>query len=62
MVKESVKTEIIGLLEQISEDQLLEVLGYLRELADLSEMDSHTGDKLSKIMFEDDNLLHRLAQ
>ena len=61
MVQESVKTEIIGLLGQIPEDQLLGILEYLRELVDLSELDHQTGDNLSKIMFEDNNLLHRLA-
>lgn len=62
MKVDPVKEEIVQLLDQIPDYQLLGVLEYLRELSKLSELDQEVGDNLSKIMFEDDNLLKRLAQ
>jgi hypothetical protein len=62
MGKEEIREAILELMEQIPENALLGVLEYLRELAKVSEMDPVLGDNLSKIMFEDDDLLQQLAQ
>lgn len=62
MGKEEIRAAILELMEQIPENALLGVLEFLRELARVSEMDPVLGDNLSKIMFEDDDLLRQLAQ
>lgn len=62
MGKEEIRAAILELMQQIPENALLGVLEFLRELARVSEMDPVLGDNLSKIMFEDDDLLRQLAQ
>jgi len=56
------KIEIIGLLDEMSEVSVINVLEYLREMKTLIELDEETATNLSLIMREDNQLLKQLAK
>ncbi len=56
------KIEIINLLDQMSEQNIITVLEYARDLIRLAEIDEEAARYLTEIMKEDNNLLKRLAE
>ena len=56
------KIEIIGLLNEMSEVSVINVLEYLREMKTLIELDEETATNLSLIMKEDNQVLKQLAK
>lgn len=60
-VKEA-KLEIINILEEIPDDSIFELLELIRELKNLSQLDTETSAYLIQIMREDDDLLKELAK
>lgn len=62
MVREKVKSEILGLLDQIPDQHISMILTYMQDLLQLIAIDEEAVRHLSKIMKEDDNLLKKLAE
>ncbi len=60
-IKEA-KIEIIGLLDEMSEVSVINVLEYLREMKNLMTLDEETATNLNKIMQEDNQVLRQLAK
>lgn len=56
------KVEIIGLLDEMPEVSVINVLEYLREMKILVGLDEETAINLSLIMKEDNQLLKQLAK
>ena len=56
------KTEIIQLLDQMSDQYIPTVLEYIKDLIALQKQDEEVSNHLTEIMEEDDNLLRRLAE
>jgi hypothetical protein len=61
MSREEVKSAIHQLLENTSEEVLVEVLDYLKSAEDKSEKSIALSQNLRKILREDKKLLERLA-
>jgi len=62
MVREKVKSEILGLLDQIPDQHISMILTYMQDLLQLIAIDEDAVRHLSEIMKEDDNLLKKLAE
>jgi hypothetical protein len=62
MVREKVKSEILGLLDQIPDQHISMILMYMQDLLQLIAIDEEAVRHLSEIMKEDDNLLKKLAE
>ena len=62
MVREKVKSEILGLLDQIPDQHISMILTYMQDLLQLIAIDEEAVRHLSEIMKEDDNLLKKLAE
>ena len=62
MTKQEIKTEINQILESLPEDQLDEVLAYLKQIKKMSFSSAKRSQSLIKIMREDREVLQRLAQ
>ena len=62
MVREEMKSEILGLLDQIPDSHISIVLTYMKDLLQLIAIDEEAVRHLGDIMKEDDNLLKRLAE
>ncbi len=56
------KAEIIGLLDEMTEVSVINVLEYLREMKILTNLDEETATNLSIIMQEDNQVLKQLAK
>ncbi len=62
MKRSDIHTKINELLKSIPEDNLKQVLEYLKEIQDKSSSKVALSHNLNKILEEDRNLLKRLAQ
>lgn len=62
MSTQEAKKEIIRLLDRLSEESIMTVLTYMRDLVELSQIDSEVAQHVHDILKEDDNLLKRLAE
>lgn len=62
MTAREIKSEIQKTLDNIPEDVLQDILGYLKELQNKSSDQAKLGKNLRDILTEDKELLHRLAQ
>lgn len=62
MTAREIKSEIQKTLDNIPEDVLQDILGYLKELQNKSSDQAKLGKNLRDILKEDKELLHRLAQ
>jgi hypothetical protein len=62
MVREKLKSEILGLLDQIPDQHISMILTYMKDLLQLIALDEEAARHLGDIMKEDDNLLKRLAE
>ena len=62
MIKEEVKSEILGLLDQVPDQHISMILTYVKDLLELIAIDEEATRHLGEIMREDDNLLKRLAE
>ena len=62
MTRQEIKTEINQILESLPEDQLDEVLAYLKQIKKMSFSSAKRSQSLIKIMREDREVLQRLAQ
>ena len=62
MVREKVKSEILGLLDQIPDQHISMILTYMQDLLQLIAIDEEAVRHLSEIIKEDDNLLKKLAE
>lgn len=62
MIREEMKSEILGLLDQIPDQHISIILTYVKDLLQLIAIDEDAVRHLNEIMKEDDNLLKRLAE
>ena len=62
MTTTEIKSESQKTLDNIPEDILQDILGYLKELEGKSSAHAKLGGNLREILTEDKDLLHRLAQ
>lgn len=56
------KSEILELLDQVSDRHFPAILEYLKQFKQLMEIDEEAVTHLERIMKEDDNLLKRLTE
>jgi hypothetical protein len=62
MSKNEVKEQINKVLDNVSDEALESILGYLQELISKSETDFILSNNLNKILSEDKEVLERLAK
>ena len=62
MTTKEIKDKINSVLDKIPDEILEDVLEYLKSLTNKSAHDIHLSKNLSKILYEDKNLLERLAK
>jgi hypothetical protein len=62
MSKNEVKEQINKVLDNVSDEALESILGYLQELISKSETDFILSNNLKKILSEDKEVLERLAK
>ena len=62
MSKNEVKEQINKVLDNLSDEALESILGYLQELISKSETDFILSNNLNKILSEDKEVLERLAK
>jgi hypothetical protein len=62
MSKDEIKSEITKVLDRFSDKALEDLLAFLKGVEDKYRTDSFNSDRLQKILFEDKDLLMKLAQ
>ena len=62
MSKEEIKQEITNVLDQFSENALLDLLTFLKQFHSEPSLSLFAGDHLQRLLSEDKKLLERLAQ
>ena len=62
MTKQELKAQISQLLEMMPEDQLDEVLAYVKQVSKMSLASTNRSSSLIKIMREDREVLQKLAK
>ena len=62
MSKNEVKEQINKVLDNVSDEALVSILNYLKELISKSEKDLILSNNLNKILSEDKEVLERLAK
>ena len=62
MTKQELKAQISQLLEMMPEDQLDEVLAYVKQVSKMSLANTKRSSSLIKIIREDREVLQKLAQ